>query len=123
MPSTPSLGIDIEEIRRFVSLARNKRFMARVYSAAEIAYCRTKKNRAQHLAVRFAAKEAVWKAISHLLHERKLALSHRDVSVANDSNGKPRVVLPKKFRTLEKKLTISLSHSREYAAAVALYHG
>ena len=117
-----SLGVDIEEVARFKALARNRRFLARVFTRSEVLYCAGKKNRAQHLAVRFAAKEAVWKAMSELLRAKKLSLSHRDIGVRNDAFGKPRLVLPKRLSALERRVTLTLSHSRSYAVAVALVH-
>lgn len=112
------LGVDIVEIKRIGKQVRNPRFLKRVYADAEVRYCKSRKQSAQHFAVRFAAKEAVWKAVSSSLGKR--TLSHRDIQVQNAPNGKPRVILPKAFASLEKALSLSLSHGREYAVAVAL---
>jgi len=71
----------------------------------------------EHLAGRFAAKEAVWKAVG----EPKLL--HRDIQVRNRSNGKPEVIFPKRFARLARRVTISLSHGREYAVAMAIFDG
>ena len=105
------LGLDIVEIDRIRRLARRSpRFLPRVFTASEIAYCRGKKNPWQHFAVRFAAKEAVWKALE------QDAVSLKDISVSRDARGKPGVLLKGKkapgFR-------LSLSHSDHYAVAVA----
>jgi holo-[acyl-carrier protein] synthase len=117
------LGVDIEEVGRFGSLLRNKRFLARIYTPQEITYCRSKKNKLQHFAVRFAAKEAVWKALSEALAGSKVHLGHRDIGIRNTETGKPHVTLPKKLRKLESKLQVSLSHTRSYVVAVAVLHG
>jgi holo-[acyl-carrier protein] synthase len=109
------VGVDIVEIHRIAKQAHNPRFLKRVFTPQEIAYCRSRKNSAQHFAVRFAAKEAVWKAVG----EPKLL--HRDIHVRNRTDGKPEVFFPKKFNRLAKRVSISLSHGREYAVAVALY--
>ena len=62
--SPGGLGLDIVEIDRISKLARsNPRFLTRVFSKDEIAYCKGKRRKWQHFAVRFAAKEAVWKAL------------------------------------------------------------
>jgi holo-[acyl-carrier protein] synthase len=114
------LGVDIEEVERFGPLLRNTRFLKRVFTDEEISYCRQKKNKAQHLAVRFAAKEAVWKAISELLRKKKLALGHRDIGVRNDPFGKPQVILPKALARWTSKISLTLSHSRSHAVAVAV---
>jgi phosphopantetheine--protein transferase-like protein len=65
--------------------------------------------------VRFAAKEAVWKAVG----EPKLL--HRDIQVRNKPNGKPEVVFPGRFARLARRVSISLSHARGYAVAVAIF--
>jgi len=59
------IGVDIVEIHRIAKQATNPRFLQRVFTPQEVAYCRSRKNTAQHFAVRFAAKEAVWKAVGN----------------------------------------------------------
>lgn len=106
------VGLDIVEIARVRELARrNPRFLKRVFTDKEIAYCRGKKLQWQHFAVRFAAKEAVWKALA----QDGVAL--KDISVSRDSRGKPGVLL--KGKPLA-GFSLSLTHSADYAAAVAL---
>jgi holo-[acyl-carrier protein] synthase len=109
------IGVDIVEIHRIAKQAKNPRFLKRVYTSGEVAYCRARKNSAQHFAVRFAAKEAVWKAVGHP------RLLHRDIQVRNRADGKPEIIFPSPFRHLTKKVAISLSHGRDYAVAMALY--
>jgi holo-[acyl-carrier protein] synthase len=97
-----------------------------VFTPGEVAYCRSKRLSSQHFAVRFAAKEAVWKALSSDIARQGLRggrpeLTHRDIQVRNRDNGKPEVVLPARFRKLARRVSISLSHGREYAIAMALY--
>lgn len=108
------IGVDIVEIDRIAAQVSNPRFLARVFTPAEVAYCRSHKNAAQHFAVRFAAKEAVWKAVGDP------HLSHRDIQVRNRSNGKPEVVFPRAFQKWSRCVMISLSHGREYAVAMAI---
>jgi holo-[acyl-carrier protein] synthase len=106
------IGLDIVEIDRVRKLVtKTPKFLDRVFSAAEIAYCSKKKIPWQHYAVRFAAKEAVWKAID------KAGLALKDISVANDKRGKPGVVIKGKPA---KGFKLSLSHSDRYAVAVAV---
>jgi holo-[acyl-carrier protein] synthase len=106
------IGLDIVEIDRVRALVKKTpKFLDRVFSDEEIAYCRKKKLPWQHYAVRFAAKEAVWKAID------KDGLSLKDISVANDERGKPRVMIKGKPA---KGFKLSLSHSDRYAVAVAV---
>ena len=106
------IGLDIVEIARVRNLARRTpRFLSRVFTAHEIAYCRSKKNPWQHFAVRFAAKEAVWKALD------RDDVSLKDISVSRDGRGKPGVLLN---GCRAAGLKLSLSHSDHYAVAVAV---
>ena len=113
-----SVGTDIVEVARIGRLARKKRFLGRIFTAGEIAYCRAKKNGAQHFAVRFAAKEAVWKALSGL---NLKGIGHKEIGVHRFASGKPLVSLSARLKRFEKKISLSLSHTREYAVAVALF--
>lgn len=106
------LGLDIVEIGRIRRVAKKTpKFLTRVFSKEEIAYCRGKKLEWQHFAVRFAAKEAVWKALG------QTGLSLKDISISRDRSGRPGVIL--RGRPL-RNLKISLSHSNRYALAVAM---
>jgi holo-[acyl-carrier protein] synthase len=116
-----SLGVDIEEVGRFQKLIRNKRFLSRVFTTEEMTYCFSRKNRAQHFAVRFSAKEAVWKALSEVIDNLPKKLSHKDIGIKNSISGKPRVVLPKALGSIAQRVSISLSHTKSYAVAVAVY--
>ncbi len=108
------IGIDIVEIKKIKRLIKNKRFIERVFSQEEIEYCEPKKNKTQHYAARFAAKEAVWKALSG-----KYSIALKNIVIKNIETGKPIVVL--KDEKLKKlKIEISLSHTDNYAVAVAL---
>jgi holo-[acyl-carrier protein] synthase len=110
-----SLGVDIVEVPRIGRLAADAGFLKRVFTAEEIAYCRGKKNAAQHFAVRFAAKEAVYKALG------REGVGHREISVRNDLRGRPSVRLAPRLKSLERRLSLTLSHTAGYAVAVALY--
>lgn len=116
-----SVGIDIEEVRRFQSLIRNRRFIERVFTPEEIAYCSSKKNKAQHFAVRFAAKEAVWKAVNEALPKNRKGLGHQDIGLENAASGKPHVYLRGAYSKMSKKISVSLSHTTSHAVAVALF--
>ena len=118
-----SVGIDIIEIERIArTLARfGERFLQRVYTEAEIAYCRGKPAR---LAARFAAKEAVAKALGVGIFWRE-GVYWRDVEVIRDRRGKPGIRLYRGAleRARQEGLThwaLSLSHSREYAVAMVV---
>ena len=107
-----SVGLDIVEIARVKKAALGTpAFLRRVFSRSEISYCKGKKNCWQHFAVRFAAKEAVYKALG------LEGVALRDISVARDADGRPSVVLKGKPMP---SVALSLSHSDHYAAAVAV---
>ncbi len=111
--AVPSLGIDIVEIKRVARLARrNARFLSRVFSPEEIRYCRDKKKKWQHFAVRFAAKEAVWKALG------RPGLDLKDISIRRAVSGRPSILLEGRPAPY---IQISLTHTESYAAAVALF--
>lgn len=105
-----SVGLDIVEIAR-IKKAGTRAFLKRVFSPTEIAYCQSKKNRWQHFAVRFAAKEAIYKALG------LSGVALRDISVARAKDGRPSVMLRGKPQP---SVALSLSHSDHYAAAVAV---
>jgi holo-[acyl-carrier protein] synthase len=109
------IGVDIVEIHRIAKQTGNARFLKRIFTPQEVTYCRARKNSAQHFAVRFAAKEAVWKAVG----EPKLL--HRDIQIRNLANGKPEVIFPKRFSRIARRVSISLSHGRDYAVAMAIF--
>jgi len=52
---------------------------------------------------------------------RRAKLLHRDIQVRNRPNGKPEVVFPGKFSKLARRVSISLSHGRDYAVAMAIF--
>ncbi|MGA2091413.1 MAG: holo-ACP synthase [Endomicrobiales bacterium] len=106
-----NVGIDIVEVRRIHKLIKDKAFMTRVFTDKEIAYCHPKKNRAQHFAVRFAAKEAVFKSLG------SGGVSLKSIGINNLPSGKPEVYIRGKK---SRKISISLSHTTEYAVAVAI---
>jgi len=113
-PGLFGVGIDIEEVRRIRELCgRNKNFLSRVFTEDELQYSLGKKNQYERLAVRFAAKEAVWKAAGL----KGLAL--KDIAIVKAPGGKPGVLCHDP-RLKGISFQISLTHSREYAAAVAL---
>jgi len=115
-----SVGVDIIEIGRIERVATRwgERFLKRVYTEAELSICR---DRAPALAVRFAAKEAVMKALG----TGTKGIGWREVEVLSNSDGKPLVYLngraQKKAEELGLgELAISLSHSRDYAIATVV---
>ncbi len=108
------IGIDIIEVARIEKLgSKSLRFLERVFTAGEIAYCLKKKNKYQHFAARFAAKEAFFKALG----ER---IPWKDVELVNLTSGKPTLKLKGKRRWPFRQAHVSVSHLAEHALAVVL---
>ena len=110
-------GVDIIEISRVREVLERfgQRFLDRVYTAEEIAYCR---GRAPNLAARFAAKEATMKALGTGVR----GVGWKDVEVVRHESGAPAIRLHGRCKQRAQRLgvqeiAISLSHSREYAVA------
>ncbi|MDR2426425.1 MAG: holo-ACP synthase [Endomicrobium sp.] len=108
-----NIGADIEEIKRFQKYVKDKERLEKLFSEDEISFCLSKKNPAQHLAARFAAKEAIWKSIGD--KHKKLIIT--DISIKNAQSGKPEVYIKNKRY---KKIDVSLSHADKYVVAVAI---
>ena len=112
-------GIDIIEIERIKNSIEETegKFCEKVYTEKEIEYCESKNmQKYQHYAARFAAKEAVFKAISPFL-ENKYDIGWKDIQVSNDENGKPYIeILNKNIKELN-NIDISISHCKQYAVA------
>ncbi|MBR6163676.1 holo-ACP synthase [bacterium] len=111
-----SVGVDIEEISRFEKYAsdRNGEFIKKVYTEREAEYCFKSKHPEKHLAARFCAKEAIYKALSSLGFSK---ISFQDCEIINNEQGAPEVIfLSEKLRN-KVRAKISLSHSRTNAIA------
>lgn len=105
------IGVDIIEVERIRKLAeKSPRFLKRVYTLEEMRYCEGKKNRYQHLAARFAAKEAFFKALG-----RKIKWT--DVGINNLPSGKPQLSILSKDIFPFDEAHVTISHLREYAVA------
>ncbi len=112
------MGIDMLEIERLErALRRRPRLAERLFTEAERAYATGRARRAQHLAARFCAKEAVAKALA------LEAWSHRDVEVVATGTA-PAVRLggaaAARAAELGAEVVVSLTHTRTTAAAVAI---
>jgi holo-[acyl-carrier protein] synthase len=112
-----SVGVDVIETERIARAVQRwgDHFLSHVYTRDELSHCR---NHVPELAVRFAAKEAVSKALGTGLR----GVSWREMEILADSRGKPLVQLHGRAKRRAKELglhefAISLSHSRRYAVA------
>ena len=116
-------GTDIIEISR-IKEAINQMgdtFINKIYTEQEIAYCESKNNaKYQHYAARFAAKEAIFKAVSKLLNN-KFDISWKNAEIINDENGRPYInFLNTKIIEKIEDIDISISHCKEYAVATVV---
>ncbi len=115
------LGIDMVEVGRIKKAIDRwgERFLHRVFTSEERDYCERKAHPEQSFAARFAAKEAVLKTIGTGLSD---GISWTDVEVVNDKSGKPEVRLGEKItrRIGNKKILLSISHTKEFAIAFAI---
>ena len=112
-------GTDIIEINRVKKAIEetDKKFCERVYTPREIDYCESKNaQKYQHYAARFAAKEAVFKALSAIL-DSKYDIEWKDIEIRNDNYGRPYIELNEKFTKAIESIDISISHCKEYAVA------
>ena len=115
------IGVDLVQVTRIErAVARHgDRFLARVFTAGEIAYCRDKSWAAAGFALRFAAKEAVSKALSTGWAGD---FAWKDVEVTNDPSGQPRVTLNGRLRErlAASSVFLSISHSADQVVAGAV---
>ena len=124
------IGIDIIEIDRVQKSIEKygDHFLNKIYTPGELEYCLNKTNKYQHLAARFAAKEAVYKALSSEKDDTENEYSAanvgwQDIEIFNEPNGMPVVKVFGKIKKLlngERSLKISISHSRDYVTCVAI---
>ncbi len=118
------IGIDIIEIERIKQSVDEfgDAFLKKIYTQSEIDYCLSRKNKYQHLAARFAAKEAIYKALSS---DTDKVYSWQDVEIFNEVNGLPKVKFYgslKNYLSGDKQLKISMSHSENYVTCVAILY-
>lgn len=111
--------IEIDRIKNLIDDAGDKA-LNKIYTIAEQNYCESKGNvKYQHYAARFAAKEAIFKAISNRL-EGKFDISWTDVEILNDKNGRPEINFINKKISEIQNIEISLSHCKLYAVATVV---
>lgn len=121
------IGVDIMQVERIRGAVQRhgERFLRRIYTPDEIRYCRDGAHPFQRFATRFAAKEAVLKALG-VGWQR--GTSFRDVVVEIDELGAPSVRLSGRSQEIARErdihtIHLSLSHDRQYAVAQAVAEG
>lgn len=121
------IGIDIIEVARIQSSYERfgERFLNRILHPGEISYCLSYKAPAPFLAVRFAAKEAISKAFGTGIGAQ---LGWQDMEIGRKESGEPFVILHDEGQKLlaargGQRILISLSHTQNYATAMAVLEG
>jgi holo-[acyl-carrier protein] synthase len=117
-------GVDLVDCNRLAeAIGRHgERFLNRIYTKNELAYCRGRKRELEHLAGRFAAKEAVLKLLGT---GWKDGIAWTDIEVVNTPSGKPVVKLTGQCRLIADQqglssILISISHIDTHAIASAI---
>jgi len=115
------IGVDVFAVERIATQLEEdgSDLRERLFTPGEIAYCEAKRYPAPHYAARFAAKEALYKALGG---RQPQGASWRDVEVRNDPSGRSHLVLHGPIRDAAAALRadrvfLSLSHTREWAVA------
>lgn len=118
------VGIDNVEVKRMKDILMKwvDRVENRVFNEIELEYSKSKGEPHLHLAARFAAKEAFFKAMGKGLND---GMAWTNVTISNDSNGKPGISISGKAKEITEsmgvsKVHVSLSHTRESAMAVVI---
>jgi len=121
------IGVDLARIPRMRQIVErwDERFLRRVFTDAEIAYCRRRRDPIPHLAARFAAKEATLKALGTGL---RMGVSWREMEVRRERGQAPTMVLSGRCRAIAltrggERVLLSLTHDGDYAFAQAMLVG
>ncbi len=120
MYSPAGIGIDLIKVSRIQRLlSQHNKHIRKIFTVAEIEYCQKKPHQIQHFAARFAAKEAMIKALGA---GRSEGIKWTDIEIVKDGMGRPKIDLHGKAREMKEKMNIedilvSLSHSPDYAIA------
>jgi len=122
--SVISIGVDLCDISRLSKLIseHDDQFLKKVFTVAEISYCSPKANGVVNFAARFAAKEALLKALGTGLRS---GTNWKDVEVLNDELGKPYFKFHGKIagQLSRHKVLLSLAHTAENAMAFVVIEG
>jgi holo-[acyl-carrier protein] synthase len=118
------IGVDLTQMPRMrrVVARWDERFLQRVFTEHEIAYCRRRRDPIPHLAARFAAKEATLKALGTGL---SMGMNWRELEVRRERGRAPTMVLSGRCREIAeskggRRVLLSLTHDGEYAMAQAM---
>jgi holo-[acyl-carrier protein] synthase len=119
------VGTDIVKIDRLRKSTDKlgRRFLEKIFTEEEIKHCYRKKDPFPSLAVRFAAKEALIKALP-----TETGVTFKDIDVKNTANGKPSIIVGERLKVIFDENNInsahlSLSHEKEYGVAIVVLEG
>ena len=120
------VGIDIVESFRVEKSLKNKKFVTRIFSSKEISLSKKYTNKISYFSKRFAAKEAFVKSIGTGFRNK---INFKDISVVNDSLGKPffiinkkiKNIIFKKFNTNNYEFLLSISDEKKYSIAITIF--
>ena len=117
------VGTDIVEIRRIKNaMEANSRFLEKIFTTTELEYLKSRNLRPEYVAGRFAAKEAVAKALGTGFR----GFDFKDIEIDRTTLGKPIVILKGKAKLIAKKegqynIHLSISHGEDSAVAYAIF--
>jgi holo-[acyl-carrier protein] synthase len=117
-----TVGVDLAEVSRLARLAAKPEGLSGVLTERELQYCHSQRHPAEHLAARFAAKEAVLKALGTGLSD---GIRWTDVEILKARGGRPLVALHGSAQSLAdrrqlRRIDVSLSHTTQMAIAFAV---
>ena len=119
------IGVDIVKNKRISASIKNKNFINRIFGENEILISEKIDNKTSYFSKRFAAKEALSKALGTGFRD---GLNFKDIEVVNDKLGKPYYIISSKIKNLIKKkkkiknfnLFLSISDEKEYSIAFTI---
>jgi len=120
------IGTDIMEVARIrKAFAKTPGLREDIFTTHEIEYCESKANKFQHYAARFAAKEALLKAIGSGL---QFGIRFNQIEISNNDLGEPFFNLKDQAKVFAKKkgikkILVSLAHVKDYATAMVIVEG
>ncbi|MBI2619555.1 MAG: holo-ACP synthase [Ignavibacteriales bacterium] len=121
MTRIQGIGVDVVDVQRMKQMLaeQGEAFVNKIFTEAEIAYCQKKKNPHEHFAARFAAKEAVSKALQTGWSGE---FRWKDLEVVNEPSGAPKIVLSRGLADSLKtnRVHLSLSHTENTVVAFAV---
>jgi holo-[acyl-carrier protein] synthase len=124
MGSIQGIGVDVVDVQRLKKVLEQQGsyFVGKVFTDSEISYCQSKKNPHEHFAARFAAKEAVAKAMRTGWSG---AFRWKDVEVVNEPSGAPKLTLYKEVAEAlaHSQTHLSMSHTENTVVAFVVIEG